>query len=325
MCNSKYNLLKKYMQKNAKNIFGKYGLFLSFIIICFTLSMLSSTFLNPRNLINVIRQISINGILALGVTFVIIIGGIDLGLGSYVAFTGCIAAIADHMLGHASTIPIFVGILMGIVIGSLNGLIITKGKVAPFIVTLGMMIISRGGALIITNGRPVSGLNEYFLFIGEGTIFGLPVPIILLLIVIFVSVIMLNQTKFGLYIYAIGGNEEASRASGVNVNKIKMLVFMLCGAFSGLGGVIQAARIDTGQPNIGMGYELDAIAAVIVGGTSLSGGIGNIGGTVLGVLIIGVINNGLDLLNVSSYYQQVIKGFIIIGAVLSDRKNIKKL
>jgi ribose/xylose/arabinose/galactoside ABC-type transport system permease subunit len=305
---------------NTRHTIGKYGLFFVFVLICLILSLMSPAFLNSRNLINVIRQISINGILALGVTYVIITGGIDLGLGSYVAFTGCIAAIADQMMGTPSPVPILIGLLAGIIIGGLNGFIITKGKVAPFIVTLGMMTIARGGALLITRGRPVSGLSDYFLYLGNGVILGIPVPIIILAVVLIISIILLNQTKLGLYIYAIGGNEEASRASGIKTNRLKLFVYMLCGALSGLAGIIQAARINTGQPNIGTGYELDAITAVIVGGTSLSGGVGTASGTILGALIIGVINNGLDLLNVSSYYQQVIKGLIIIGAVLLDRK-----
>jgi ribose/xylose/arabinose/galactoside ABC-type transport system permease subunit len=211
------------------------------------------------------------------------------------------------------------GIITGVLAGVVNGLVVTKGKVAPFIVTLGMMTILRGLALVVSNGRPVSDLSDAFNFIGGGSFLGIPLPILIFLAVILVSYVLLERTVMGRYIYATGGNEKAAYASGVNTDKVKMFVYVICGAFAGLAGIVLASRINTGQPNAGISFELDAIAAVVIGGANLSGGIGKVTGTVLGVLIIGIINNGLDLLNVTSYYQQIIKGVIIIGAVLIDR------
>jgi len=299
----------------------KYGILIAFVVICVLLSLLTPNFFTIQNALNVLRQISINGILAIGVTFVIIAGGIDLSLGSVVALTGVVAAIFARSADSLIIVPLLMGVLMGVAVGTVNGLIITKGRVAPFIVTLGMMTIARGLALVISNGRPISNLSKSFNFIGGGNLIGIPLPIIIFFLVILLSTIILNYTIVGRYIYAVGGNENAAKASGINVNRIKMFTYIMCSGLAGLAGIILASRITTGQPNAGVAYELDAIAAVVIGGTSLSGGVGKITGTVIGALIIGVINNGLDLLNISSYYQQIIKGVIIISAVLIDRKN----
>ena len=199
----------------------------------------------------------------------------------------------------------------------------TKGSVAPFIVTLGFLTICRGLALVFSNGRPISNLSDGFNKIGSGNFLGLPILVIIFILCFAVSVFVLRKTKLGRYIYAVGGSEEAARASGINIFRIKMTVYIICSGLAGLAGIMQASRITVGQPNIGTGYELDAIAAVVIGGTSLSGGVGKITGTLIGILIIGVLNNGLDLLYVSSYYQQIIKGIIIIGAVLFDSKTKK--
>jgi ribose/xylose/arabinose/galactoside ABC-type transport system permease subunit len=297
----------------------KYGLMLALVILCAVFAAMSPVFLSERNLLNVLNQVSINAILAIGVTFVILIGGIDLGLGSYVALTGCLAALFASS-GDAMFVPILLGILAGLLIGFVNGIMVTKGKLAPFIVTLGMMTIARGGALVVSDGRPISNLSPSFNAIG-GSLLGIQIPILIVLVLFLISAFVLNKTVFGRYIYAVGGNEDAARASGISVHRIKLYVYILCGGLAGVAGIIQAARIETGQPNIGVGYELDAIAAVVIGGTSLAGGSGRITGTIIGALIIGVINNGLDLLNVPSYYQQIIKGLIIVGALLIDRKS----
>jgi len=277
-------------------------------------------FFSLQNMTIVLRQVSINGVLAIGVTFVIITGGIDLSLGSVVALAGVVAALFAHPGEYALIVPLALAILMGVGIGGLNGLAITQGKVAPFIVTLGMMTIARGLALVISDGRPVTNLSDSFNAIGGGNVMGIPIPILIFVSVIVFASILLNQTRIGRYMFAVGGNEKAAYASGIRVNRVKVIAYMICSGLAGLAGIILASRITTGQPNAGVAYELDAIAAVVIGGTSLSGGTGSIGGTVLGVLLIGVINNGLDLLNVSSYYQQIIKGVIIIAAVLIDRK-----
>lgn len=296
---------------------------MALLVICIVLSFATPYFFTAQNLLIVLRQVSINGILAIGVTFVIIAGGIDLSLGSVIALTGVIAASFAHPGTYPLIVPLLLAILSGVLIGAVNGLTITIGRVAPFIVTLGMMTIARGLALVLSNGRPVTNLSPSFNFIGGGNVFGIPVPILIFAFVIVVSSIILKYTRIGRYVYAVGGNENAARASGILVNRVKLFAYIMCSGLAALAGIVLASRITTGQPNAGIAYELDAIAAVVIGGTSLLGGRGSIAGTVIGVLIIGVINNGLDLLNVSSYYQQIIKGIIIVGAVLLDRKNAR--
>lgn len=309
------------LKANALSAFLiKYGILIAFLVICILLSVATPYFFTSQNILIVLRQVSINGILAIGVTFVIITGGIDLSLGSVLALTGVVAAGFAHPDTYPLMVPIGLALMTGLIIGAANGFIITLGKVAPFIVTLGMMTIARGLALVWSGGRPVTNLSPTFNYIGGGDFLYIPVPILLFLLVIIISGVTLKYTRIGRYIYAVGGNEEAARASGIRVNRVKLFAYILCGLLAGLAGVVLAARINTGQPNAGIAYELDAIAAVVIGGTSLMGGRGSIMGTVIGVLIIGVINNGLDLLNVSSYYQQIVKGVIIIGAVLLDRR-----
>jgi len=288
-------------------------------ILMAALSLLRPNFLNLANLVNLFRQISINGILAVGVTYVLLTGGVDLSLGSVVALSGVVAASFAHPHQTLVLVPVLLGIAAGAVCGAANGVIVTRGRVAPFIATLGMMTAARGLALLLSGGMPVSNLSPSFTRMGGGSIFSVPVPILIFLAVAFLSWVLLTQMRIGRYIYAVGGNENAARASGLHVRSIKMAAYTLCGALAGLAAVVRAARITTGQPNAGIGYELDAIAAVVIGGTSLNGGTGGVGGAILGALLIGTINNGLDLLNVSSYYQQVVKGLIIVGAVWLDR------
>lgn len=299
----------------------QYGIFVVFIIICLILSFISPQFLTVSNWTIIITQASINALLAFGVTFVIITGGIDLSLGSMVAVTGVTAAMLAHPDTFPVALPIFAGLLAGLLMGVFNGFIITKSKIAPFIVTLGTMTIGRGLALILSKGRPISNLSDSFNFIGGGDVFGIPFPIIVLVIIFTICSITLKKTLLGRYIYAVGGNEQAARASGINVNQVKLAVYSISGLLAGLAGVLLTSRITTGQPNAGAGFELDAIAAAVIGGTSTSGGTGTMTGTLVGVLLIGVINNGLDLLNVTSYYQQVVMGIIIIGAVVLDSWN----
>ena len=295
------------------------GLSIALAALIAGLSIARPTFLNVTNLVNLVRQVSINGILAVGVTYVLLTGGVDLSLGSVVALSGVAAASLAHPGHYPVVVPVAFGILTGAVCGALNGVVVAHGRVAPFIVTLGMMTAARGGALLASGGRPVSNLSAGFTHIGGGDLAGVPEPIVIFFAVALLSRIFLRNMRFGRYIYAVGGNENAALASGVPVRGVKMAAYTLCGALAGLAGVVLAARITTGQPNAGIGYELDAIAAVVIGGTSLNGGVGGVGGTILGALLMGVINNGLDLLNVSSYYQQVVKGLIIVGAVWLDR------
>lgn len=298
----------------------RFGIVIGLAAICTVLAVMTPNFATPANLINVARQISINGILAVGVTYVLLTGGVDLSLGSVVALTGVVAATFAHPGDYPVVVPILLGILAGAACGAANGVVVTWGKVAPFIATLGMMTIARGLALLVSGGRPVSNMSPQMTRLG-GELAGIPIPVLFLGAVAAGSWFFLTNTRLGRYVYAVGGNENAARAAGISVNRVKMFAYTVCGAMAGLAGVVLAARITTGQPNAGVAYELDAIAAVVIGGTSLSGGVGGVGGTLLGALLMGVINNGLDLLNVSSYYQQIVKGCIIVGAVWLDRRN----
>lgn len=299
----------------------KYGLLLAFLGICFVLSLVTPRFLTVQNLMIIVTQVSINALLAFGVTFVIITGGIDLSIGSMVAVTGVVAATFAHPDTYPVAVPLLAGLSAGLLFGAFNGFVITRSNVPPFIITLGTMTIGRGLALILSKGRPVSNLSDSFNFIGGGKLLGIP-TLILILIVAFVGCsVLLRKTVIGRYMYAVGGNEPAARASGIQLRTVKMVVYTLCGGLAALAGILLTSRITTGQPNAGTGFELNAIAAAIIGGTSTTGGTGTMTGTLTGALLIGVISNGLDLLNVTSYYQQVVMGIIIIGAVVLDSVN----
>jgi inositol transport system permease protein len=305
-----------------RNLLHRFGLLLVILGVGLALSVATDTFLSVANLTNVARQVSINGILAVGVTFVLLTAGVDLSLGSVVALSGVACATFAHPGEHPVIVPIAVGLLTGAACGLVNGALVTRGGVAPFIVTLGMMTIARGLALIVSGGRPVANMsNELTAFADD--LFGIPIPVLCFAAVAFAAWFFLRNFRLGRHIYAVGGNENAARAAGVPVERVKLFAYALCGLLTGLAGVVLAARITTGQPNAGQAYELDAIAAVVIGGTSLAGGVGTITGTLLGVLLIGVINNGLDLMGVSSYYQAVIKGVIIVGAVWLDRRQAR--
>ncbi len=306
------------------------GILLLFVIL---LSILTGgTFLQVQNLINVIRQVAAIGIIATGMTFVIIINGIDLSVGSIVAVSAVVSTSlaqspqASVIMYPGLQLPVIVAILAGLLAGALlgliNGSLIAGFGIAPFIATLGMMTAARGLALIYSNGRPISRLSPEFNFIGQGDFLFLPVPIWILAIVAVGAHVILNFTRFGRHTYAIGGNEQAARVSGIHLNRIKVGIFALSGLLAGLAGIMLAARIGSGNPQLGTGIELDAITAAVIGGTSFNGGIGTVWGTIVGALIIGIINNGLDLLNVSPFMQQVVKGSIIVLAIIIDeRKN----
>ncbi len=305
-----------------RNLVHRFGLLLVILFVGLALSLLTDTFLSVANFTNVARQISINGILAVGVTFVLLTAGVDLSLGSVVALSGVACATFAHPGDHSVFVPIAVGLLTGAACGLVNGVLVTRGGVAPFIVTLGMMTIARGLALIVSGGRPVADMSNELTALA-GDFLGVPVPVLCFAGVAAAAWFFLRNFRLGRHIYAVGGNENAARAAGVPVERVKLFAYCLCGLLTGLAGVVLAARITTGQPNAGQAYELDAIAAVVIGGTSLAGGVGTITGTLLGVLLIGVINNGLDLMGVSSYYQAVIKGVIIVGAVWLDRRQAR--
>jgi ribose/xylose/arabinose/galactoside ABC-type transport system permease subunit len=301
------------------DILKKYGIFIVLLAIILIISIFSPIFFTTRNLLNILRQISVIGMIAVGMTFVIITAGIDLSVGSIVAMAGVIATSFAHP-GDSVTLAFLLGALVGLAAGSFNGFIIAKGKVAPFIVTLGMMTMLRGLALVYTNGRPVIDLSDGYGKIGGGYMIGIPNPVIILIIILALGVFTLRFTKYGRHVYAVGGNELAAKVSGINTRAVIFGVYAIVGALSGIAGVVITSRVMTGSPVVGAGYELDAIAAVVIGGTSLAGGVGSILGSFVGALILGVINNGLDLMNVSAYNQQIVKGAIIIFAVLLDRQ-----
>lgn len=298
--------------------FGGLTILLGFFAIFLVMSILSPAFLTVNNLRNVVIQASINATLACGMTFVIISGGIDLSVGSVLAFAGVVMGSA-FAAGASIPVALLVAIGAGAACGMVNGLFITLGKLPPFISTLGMMSIARGLALQYTNGRSISGFSREYRAIGNESWMGVPIIIWIMVITFAVGWFILRYTRLGRYTYAMGGNEEATRLSGIRVNVYKVMVYMISGSTAGIGAFMLAARLAAAQPIAGVMYELTAIAATVIGGTSLSGGEGKISGTIIGALIIAVIQNGLNLLNVSSYLQQIVIGSVIIGAVLLDK------
>jgi ribose/xylose/arabinose/galactoside ABC-type transport system permease subunit len=306
------------MKSKWTPLLREYGIFLGFALVLVVLSILSPDFRTPRNLLNLVRQTSVHGILAVGMTFVILTGGIDLSVGSLLALAGVVCASLEHT-GAPLPLVVAATLLLGATAGLINGTVITKGRVTPFVVTLGTMSIARGLAHIYTDGQPISGFGPAFRFIGSGELLGVPVPVLLFLATVAVAAAVLRHTTAGRYTYAIGGNEEAVRLSGVNTDFYKTLAYVICGFTCGLGAVVLTSRLNAGESVAGMGYELDVIASVVIGGTSLMGGRGSVWGTLVGALLIGAINNGMNLLLISSYYQLVVKGLIIVAAVLLDR------
>ncbi|MDI6601502.1 MAG: ribose ABC transporter permease [Thermoanaerobacteraceae bacterium] len=293
--------------------------FVGLIALCAILSLLSPRFLTASNILNVLRQTSLNAVMAIGMTFVILTGGIDLSVGSVLAFSSIVAAGLAHSGVNAIT-AIFAGLIIGTVLGFINGLAVTKGNVPPFIATLAMMTMARGATLVYSNGQPKTGLGEGFYFLGNARIGSIPFPVIVLLVVFIIAYYILSETATGRYIYATGSNENAAKLTGIKTDRVKLLVYSISGFTAALSGMMVTSMLNSAPPTAGTGAELDAIAAVVLGGTSLSGGQGGVVGTIVGALIIGVLNNGLNLLNVSSYYQQLIKGAVILMAVLIDRR-----
>ncbi len=293
------------------------------ILICFV-SVLNPAFLQVSNLLNLMRQLIINGFVALGMTFVILTGGIDLSVGSTLALSSAVFAWLMQS-GISTILAIIIAILLGLILGLINGLLITKGKLAPFIVTLATMTIFRGLTLVLMDGRPIAGQKDDFAFqfLGKGQIFGIPFQVILFIIVYLILWMLLNKTSYGRKIFAVGGNEKASFISGINIAKSKTFVYIISALMAVLSGLVLTSRLNSAQPTAGSAYEMDAIAAVVLGGTSMTGGSGSLTGTLIGILILGVLNNGLNLLGVSSFYQQIVKGIVILIAVLIDRKRNK--
>ncbi|QJW91282.1 ribose ABC transporter permease [Spirosoma taeanense] len=306
---------------------------IALFVLCLALSILSDKFLTVANFWNVLRQISVNVCISTGMTLVVLTAGIDLSVGSVLALAGAITAgllrngiplpSANLFIGFTLLGAIVVGILTGSVLGWFNGWAITRFNLPPFVATLAMLTIARGLTMLWTEGFPITGLGESFTYLGTGWLLGIPVPVWVSALIVALAVLLTNKTRIGRYIYAIGGSESAARLSGVNITRTKLMVYTLSGALAAVGGLLVTSRLDSAQPNAGISYELDSIAAVVIGGASLSGGRGSILGTVQGAIIIGVLNNGLVLLNVSPFWQQVVKGFVILLAVIIDKSNAK--
>jgi ribose transport system permease protein len=302
---------------------------LALLAMVVALSVMSDRFLTAENGWNIFRQISVNLCLSIGMTLVVVSGGIDLSVGAVLCLAGAVAAsllktgitlgaLGVHLEFTVSGV-ILAAVVTGALLGLANGVVITRLLLPPFVATLAMMSVARGLSLLYTGGFPITGLGSAFGFVGTGAWLGIPLPVWIVGVLSAATLVLCHRTPFGRHLYAVGGSERAALLTGLNVNGIKIAVYLVCGALSGLAGVMVTARLDSAQPNAGLGYELDAIAAVVIGGTSLSGGRGSVAGTIVGCLIIGVLNNGLTLLNVSPFWQQIVKGLVIIVAVALDR------
>jgi ribose transport system permease protein len=311
----------------------KFQSIIALLLMVIVLSLLTDRFLTTENTWNVMRQISVNLIVSVGMTLVILTAGIDLSVGSVLALCGAITASmlkfgaeftdANIYIGYTLFGAITGGVLAGSFLGWFNGIFITRFRVPPFVATLAMLTIARGLTMLWTGGFPITGFGGNMAFIGTGWLLGVPMPVWISAVVVVGAVILTKKTRLGRHIYAVGGNEKAALLSGLNVKRIKVIVYTISGALAALGGLIVTSRLDSAQPNAGFGLELDSIAAVVIGGTSLSGGKGTIMGTVQGALIIGVLNNGLVLLNVSPFWQQVVKGMVILLAVVVEKFNTR--
>ena len=310
--------MSKIDSKKLKSMLGSYGIIFVLVLLVAVFATLSHRFLLPDNIFNILRQVSIVGIISVGMTFVMMTGGIDLSCGSVVG-ASCVGAAL--LMTKASMNPVLACLVMvcfGTLLGLANAFFISQLKVPPFIATLGMMTSVRGIAYIITGGLPVFGFNRSFTVLGQGYFGVVPIPVIVMIIVFAFGIIFLSKTRLGRHIYGVGGNEEASRLSGVHVKKIKYLVYGLAGFMSALAGVVLLARVNSGQPNAGMGYEMDVITGVVLGGVSMSGGQGRLVMVIVGVMIMGILTNGMTMLTINEYVQQFVKGMVLIGAVALD-------
>jgi len=296
----------------------RYSVLLILLGIGLVFTLGSDRFLTPSNLMNIAVQTSIIAIIAIGMTFVILTAGIDLSVGSVVALCGALAAGLAVRQELGTFTGIGLALLAGAAVGVINGLLVVRGKMPPFVATLSTLAIARGLTLVYTEGRPISGIDERFTFLGSGEILGIATPVIILAIVFVIAYIVLRYTRFGNYVYATGGNEEVSRLAGVRTSIITLSVYIISGFLAALGGVLLVARLWSAQPNAAVGLELDAIAAPVLGGVSLFGGVGNVTGALVGAFILGILSNGLNLMGVPSFWQQVIKGVVLILAVMLD-------
>ncbi|WP_197687435.1 ABC transporter permease [Vibrio sp. qd031] len=310
--------VEKWNSKNLLTLLSQYWIFIALIVLVIAFSLLSDSFLTKVNLLNILRQVSIIGICAVGMTMIILTGGIDLSVGSMIG----VAGMACALMLNAGVPPIIavVGTLgIGLFFGAITGLMINKIRIPPLIATLGLMTALRGVAYILNDGLPIYGLPESVKFIGQGWVFGIPFPVILMVAVFIFGYVLLNKTAFGRHLYGTGGNEEASRLSGVNVERLKTKVYLIGFFLSTFAGIVLMARVNSGQPRGGTGYEMDIITAVVLGGVSIMGGSGRLTGVIAGVMIMGVLSNGMILLNIDEYVQWVVKGMVLLTAVGLDQ------
>src|SRR6185437_8502 len=310
--------LSLYRNPVTEMIRANLGIIVVIAIICAVLSLLEPVFLSPYNLRTVLLEITTNMYIALGMTLVMILGGIDLSVGSIVAMAGTLT-VGFMAFNH---LPLWLAVTLGLALGGatglLNGLVVAYFKIPSFIVTLAMLNVARGVAYVYSGGHSTRMMNPIFTGMGSGYVWVFPLPVIYMAVLIAIFVVLLNRTKFGIYVYAIGGNRESARLSGVPIKKVEIVTFTLSGILAAFAGLVLSARMFSGQPSVGIGYELDAIAACVLGGVSMAGGIGRISGTIFGAIVIGIISNGLNLINVSSFWQLIVKGIIILIAVIID-------
>ena len=293
------------------------GAMVALALMCILLSVTTDSFLVSTNILSTLRNVCVNCLIAFGITCVLICGGIDLSVGSVAAAAG-VTAVQLANLGLPVIVCVLVALLLGVAVGFVNGLVVANTDLPPFIITLSTQITVRGISYILTGGQPSQCSNESFNMLGSGSLLGLPIPVLIVIAAMIILFFVMNRTCFGRHVYAVGGNRESARYAGVNVKWVQIRVFLLSGLTAALAGVVLAARLYSGQPNVGEGFERDAIAASVLGGTSMGGGVGTLGGTVIGVLIIGVLNNGMNLLRIDTYWQYVVKGVVILGAVYMD-------
>ena len=301
-------------------------IYIVFAVMLVGLSIFSESFLSITNITNILRQTSLVGIVALGMTYIMIAGGIDLSVGSTIALAACVSASLSTTMGTVLPLPValLAGVLVGVLVGIINGYVVAYLGIVPFITTLGMQSIVRGAALVYTSGKPINALTDSYVAIGKSSLFGIPTPAIIFMVLAIITWFFLSKTKYGRYLYAIGGNEEAATVAGLKVKFLKASTYVVGGALAAVAGIVLSARIAAGAPTSGEMYDFYAIEAVVIGGTSNQGGTGGIIQTIIGVLIIGVLNNGMDLLNISGYYQKIVTGLVVVLAVIIDRNNINR-
>jgi ribose transport system permease protein len=301
------------------------GILIGLLVLCIILAIFSPVFLTKNNILNVLRQVATNLYIACAMTMVIILGGIDLSVGSIIALSGVVTGGMISFGGHSLLFAVICGLLAGALVGAFNGFFVARTTIPPFIVTLVTMNIARGAAYVYTGGQPIRVMSDAFNFIGAGYLGEIPMPIVYMVIIVLISFFILSKSKLGRHIYAAGGNLQAARFSGIKTSGVLFFAYLFSGLMAAIAGIVLASRMFSGQPTAGLGSEMDAIAAVVLGGTSMSGGVGKIGGTVIGALIIGVLSNGLNLLGINSFWQYIVKGIVILIAVYVDyiKKNVK--